>query len=348
MQPIQFFFASTPLNIMLACSIALSLRQGQSKQAVLILIDQTLNESDNPYFLAVKKWRYSPFKNVLILSLKQSKLLNKLTNRRRTLKTLKRLIKQYQPEQIFTGNDRRIEFQYAHHLMQKYAKDSVSTYYEDGLFSYLPRKAKWTEKWITTPVNYLYYGFWRETPESAGHSNKINQIYAAFPDLVCDTLKQKPCVKLPDNLTTEAMLNLATILLQISRDNVPIKQLNTSEIVVILPHESNYKHNANYRDALLKRLPDNAKSVLIKYHPRNTQTDALNLTKIDSIQLLNPLIPFEFYLPYFQQTKIIGDISAALLTSKWLRPDLEVFALEQPQNSQRANLYQKLGIQFLI
>lgn len=347
MKPTQFYFASTPLNILLACSIAKA-NQVPNRQAVLLLIDQTLNETQNLYYQAILKWPDSPFTQVFILSFKQKSLLNKIAYRKQVLQQINTLILQYQPCQLFTGNDRRIEFQYAHSLMLKKKPQAFSTYYEDGLFSYLPRKAKWIENWISRPVNRLVYGNWRELPESAGFSSKINQVYAAFPDLICSKLKQKKVVKLPNNFASKPMQALACQLLNLNQHMSQAIELQDCAMVLILPHESNYQNIDRYKQKIMALLPAKHKPVLIKYHPRNTTTDALNLAQLPQITLLNPLIPFEFYLPYFKQTKIVGDLSAALLTSKWLRPELEVACITPAKDDRRSQLYKQLGIQFLV
>lgn len=347
MQGTHIYLASTPLNIILACSIAVS-KAKKNQAAILLLIDQPAMPLDNVYLKALQDWPQNPFSKVLVLSIKQRKLIDKVTQRKKAFKLLKALIAHYQPTQIYTGNDRRIEFQYAFHVAKNYCPQPIGVYYEDGLFSYLPRQPSALESWLGKTVNRLCYGRWRELPPSAGHSSQVTKVFAAFPELVCDALQSKQLYPLPRNLADPAMMNLAGILLSQQGESVTKTQLTHCQQVFILPHESNYGDINQYKKMLKAQFKPDAANILIKYHPRNRQSDALNLAKEPNIALLNPLIPFEFYLPYLTQAQVIGDISAALLTTRWLNPDLSVQSFAPPQDIKRAELYQELGIEFLV
>ena len=130
MQSCHFYFASTPLHVYLSSAIALTKPEAQH---VLLLIDQRSVEN-NLYYEALKQWETSPFFAVHIFEGYVKGILKKVRSRKHVFQQLDRLISQYQPDCIFTGTDRRIEFQYA---MSKVSKDVKGVYVDEGTFTYI-------------------------------------------------------------------------------------------------------------------------------------------------------------------------------------------------------------------
>lgn len=130
-------------------------------------------------------------------------------------------------------------------------------------------------------------------------------------------------------------------------------QLNTEELLDLdalftLPHESLFEKQPQYRDLIIDivcHYQQNNKKIAVKYHPRNSAPDVLNL-QASGATLLPASVSFEAMLPLLQtHTQILGDISSTLLMAKWLRPELKVTSYQIDQSTSVFNqLFKSIGI----
>jgi len=316
----HLFLASTPFNMLTASMVALSLPKSDKK--ILALIDQPKETSE--FVQSILDWKASPFFHAEISS-NQAKGKEKTKIRNQAFNNIKSLIGTYTPDLIYTGNDRRIEFQYAMHM----SKDNTQgIYIDDGTYSYLGRKTHWLkDKVIDNFIKKLTYGDWWKQPGTIGSSDWISKSILAFPDSAYYLLKEKPIEALPQNLTDPAFSELTNNML----DTFRLNKSDISELksLALLPHDSVFDQSFN---TVLKDLINiDSKALAIKHHPR-TQNKNLFFTK-DTKELPSK-IPMEILLPSLdKQCKIYGDISTALLTSKWLRPELNCCALLKQKDS---------------
>lgn len=324
---IHLFLTSTPFNMLTSAMVAFELPA--EDQAFLGLIDQP--ESERPFVKALRQWPASPFQQTLLLS-QQAKGMGKRQQRRTAFKAIAELIERIQPDKIYTGNDRRIEFQFAiHHSSQAQNsknREVVGVYLDDGTYSYLGRKTHWLkDQVIDNLVKKLSYGFWWQQPKTIGASSWIKQAILAFPASAIKEIKQKACLQLPRNLGKPEFKQLARLCLE----NSPITAESLSDIdaLLLLPHESVAEDQTKQK--LSYWLTGHDDKIAFKHHPRtnlhNLQGDKeVWLIPEEAIQVPAG-IPMEVLLPLFQPNcQIAGDVSTALLTAKWLRPELEVSA----------------------
>jgi hypothetical protein len=122
--------------------------------------------------------------------------------------------------------------------------------------------------------------------------------------------------------------------------------------VVTLPHESVIAANASYGEkvnAFIDNLLLQDKKIAVKYHPRDTEQDALKLADKNNVTLLIAAVPFEAMLPMLKTgSEVLGDFSTTLISSRLLRPDLKVLAIDHKAAVNREEflaLYEKLGIE---
>lgn len=179
----------------------------------------------------------------------------------------------------------------------------------------------------------LAYGFWWRQPPTIGASSWIDHSVLAFPDSALPSLKRKPVEPLPQNLTHPAFTELAeTCLLS---EPEAVKDIRHLDALLLLPHES---INVPSPHRFGQWLTDNGSVIGHKHHPRtpDEQRSKASTQKLWRIPLdstaLPPAIPMEIILPLLPENcRILGTLSTALLTAKWLRPDLDVSVMSMDE-----------------
>jgi hypothetical protein len=340
------YFASTILHLYAASVIA---AERSNEQAHLVFIDQP-EDVEFPLFNIVQQWQQSPFASVQLFHGCFKGLVNKLKQRKHLFAQLENVIRDLRPENIFVGNDRRIEFQFSMHIATSIECQPNGHYMDEGTYTYLGREASSQigDILIDNLAKKLSYGFWWKNPPTIGGSDWIQTIHVAFPEHVHPLLKNKPCQQLnPEGFTSPALLALSSQLMQ--HYGFESQQLTQLDVLFTLPHESLFEKNQGYKQAVLgeiRRLQQEGKQVAAKYHPRNSGPDVLELQK-DGVMLLPAGISFEAMLPHFdQQTEIWGDVSSTLLIARWLRKELTAryMTINNFHENRLTPLFDKIGV----
>lgn len=326
--PAELYLCSTPLHILNSVAIASGRPENDHH---IWLIDQPVVDG-NPYFALLNSWAESPFRSCRITQGQIKGLKQKLANRRQVFAQIAELIKTARPARVYTGNDRRIEFQYAMHQCAQQHCDATGIYMDEGTFTYVGRAAStsFSDRVVDNLLKKLTYGLWWKHPPTIGGSGWINEVYAAFPELVHGLLQQKTLIPLQDCYRTNPAVEqfCALLLEQFGADAGRVRQLDA---VLTLPHESIIERLPGYRDAMLSVLDElcgNGTRVGVKYHPRNSNPDILNAGDRSGTYLIPYRIPFEALLPLLPEGSIIiGDVSSTLINSRWLRPDAAILSL---------------------
>ena len=131
----HLFLASTPFNIVIASMIALELPKEDISD--LWLIDQPHESSE--FIKRVLSWSGSPFKEIRLATF-QAKSLDAKKQRKNILEQLTQQAMSLDVTDLYTGNDRRIEFQW---LMAHLPSTVKGHYIDDGTYSYIGRKTGW-------------------------------------------------------------------------------------------------------------------------------------------------------------------------------------------------------------
>ncbi|WP_396586879.1 polysialyltransferase family glycosyltransferase [Bermanella sp. R86510] len=318
----KLILASTFRHYFLGIGLAL---EDKSSCYHMVFIDQKYDDNRNPLLNAAKTYP-APFKTVSALPTRQGT--NKRTHRKYIFTLIDSLLETLKPTEIISGNDRRIEFQYAMYAAQKkYQLNPIGGFIEDGTGNYIDtskyNKTKTlADKYIDTPLKKLVYGTWFKRPTHLGMSDWVTNIYCTFPDKLVGTKKDKQLFKLSNktylNQETRQLLQPLVENLGIS-DDIHLEGRN----ILFLPHHSLiqdlYGSLSNAHDALLAQTHDN--QTLVKYHPRDLE-DPYNLAA--HCVLLPTAVPAELLLLCGTPKKVIGDLSTALLSARWLFPSSDV------------------------
>ena len=340
------YFASTILHLYAASVIA---AERPDEQAHLIFIDQP-EDVEFPLFDIVQQWRQSPFASVQLFHGRFKGLVNKLKQRKHLFAQLESVIRDLRPENIFVGNDRRIEFQFSMYIATSIGCQPTGHYMDEGTYTYLGRKASSTigDVLIDNLAKKLSYGFWWKNPPTIGGSEWINTVHVAFPDHIHPLLKQKQSTPLrAAGFSSSAIQELSR--LQMDHYGFDHSQLTHLDALFTLPHESLFEKDPGYKErvlAVIEQLTASGKQVAAKYHPRNSSADALGLSKA-GVTLLPASISFEALLPHLPEScEIWGDVSSTLLIAKWLRRELVVnsIILDGTKVTPLSNLFDNIGV----
>ena len=336
----HLFLASTPFNMLTAAIVAFDLPE--QDQAILGLIDQPPQQ--RPFVDALMAWQESPFTSIQLLS-NQAKGKQKRRIRQQAFSNIDQLLQSVSPDQIYTGNDRRIEFQYAMHK----SDSSMGVYLDDGTYSYLGGKNHWLkDRLIDNLVKKLAYGLWWKQPPTIGGSDWIQQAIVAFPDAVTEGLTKKQLSSLPHNLERPEFRQLAK--LATANSGITEAQLQHIDALLLLPHESVVSQQTQKK--LITWLTENNGTTAFKHHPRSQLPEGGDSSTWglpdDAIQVPGGL-PMEMLLPLLgKHCHLAGDVSTALLTAKWLRPELDVTAFCADTTTQSwIELLQRLAIRVI-
>jgi len=322
----HLFLASTPFNVIISSMIALELPEEDS--AELWLIDQP--EIQTPFMRHFSEWSDAPFSRIRIATHQAKRLADK-KKRKASLQSLSEEVANYPFDYIYTGNDRRIEFQW---LMAHHPGTTEGHYIDDGTYSYVGRKTHWlTDKILDNALKKFSYGFWWKQPPTIGASEWISVAHLAFPTLAVPELKRKQCRTLPENLNSPAFASLSDIY---AEDMAGIENLDA---IVILPHESVADVTTEQK---MLSVAQEYHAAAAKPHPRSSGRATNGLPEIAAS------LPSEIMLTRLKpQCCIIGDVSTALLTARWLRPDLNVICIAEKETPV-TRLMRQLNIKVLL
>jgi hypothetical protein len=321
--PNKLILVSTFRHYFLGISIAL---QDKIHNYHILFIDQKYDDKRNLFLQAAKKC-VIPFKSVSSLPT-QKALGSKRHTRLASFSILKNILENLKPVEIFTGNDRRLEFQYAIQYAKKnLSKNTIGSYIDDGTGSYIDVKTihpvKYAaDRYLDTLVKKFAYGNWYKHPKRLGQGPWIERSYLTFPELMVDH-KSLTYVHIPaENYKTTEGTSVIKALVQELGYKLP--GLKPGTTLLVLPHTSlikdMYGSIENFKKQL-SQLLKNEDNILVKYHPRDLD-DPYSLKS--TATLLPTTVPAEVYLASLEISRVIGDISTALMAAKWLNPNCQV------------------------
>lgn len=329
------FFISSPLHLLMAANLA-----GQNPQHGHETVVIAKSPQAGARLGAVARQFPDLFGEVLDLS---------GAGRSAAFQTLKARFARPGPVRVFTGNDRRLEFQYAMHVATASGRPAEGIYLDEGAVTYLGHKSlhRLAHRWLDPAFKKLRHGFWYRRALTTGASAWIQAAYVAFPERVHPLLKVKRLVALdPAPFKTPRFQAVACAMLEGHADYRDL--LRGIRVVLALPHEASYIRCPERYGELHRQLRTRfaAPEIAVKAHPRSTDQALLARMFPGAVQL-DHAIGMEALLPLLADGCIVaGDISSTLLTTRWLRPDLPVVALQMQATAPAAmiGLYAALKI----
>ena len=272
------------------------------------------------------------------VSFEDNNLKSKTSERKRRMRLLHQTLTASVADRIYTGTDRRIEFQYAMHLSTRMNRDVRAVYVDEGMATYLGHKSadRIQHRYIDPLIKKIVYGYWWKNPVTIGSSDWISEIVVAYPSLVHSSLRSKPASSIErKHFQRTEFRELCSLLLQqnYARQTAQsIPQYEKIGAMIVLTHESFYSDPKSHLHSLVEccrtRFKDN--EIAIKAHPRSSMSDAYQTT-YPQLQHIPNQLGTEILVPMLpRDCVIIGDISSTLFTTRWLNPLLRLVAIELP------------------
>jgi hypothetical protein len=256
---------------------------------------------------------------------------NSVKQRKKNSEVLLNFAKESHISQVFVGNDRHVEFQFLAHFLKKEIPSLRSIYLDEGLYSYIGRKASGAiaERIVDQALKRLVYGAWWQTPKTIGASDYIDEVWLAYPEQVCSILQSKVRTQLPLE-GFESTLFQGFIKCWGGLFDLPIN-LHKVDFILTITDEKNFAkfpgYEASIRD-LVRSLIAEGHKVAVKYHPNANQQDLLRLAVIsDQVSILPSGLPFEVLLPLLSSATLIAEFSSTLITSRLLNPKMTVWSV---------------------
>lgn len=331
----SYFFISSPLHFFVATNLALSIEG--NKIAVFI----NKNFATAKQYGDVAKQFPNIFTDVLVINCKDKKA---------SYAQIESAIDKHPADEIFAGNDRRFEFQFAMHTAKKHNPKVKGAYIDDGAVSYLGHKSSGNiaHKYIDPWLKKLAYGPWYKSALTTGCTAWVDTVYLAFPNLAHPLLKEKQLTAIsPENFSKPEFLALNNALLNNSK---ALDEINFGEIKVVLtlPHEASYVNAPEKLESLKARLVTQFQesAIAIKAHPRSENFSLLTKVFPQSTNL-PATIGMEMLLPLLaSDIAIVGEVSSTLLTAKWLKPnaDVRIYQGDNKPDDKLVSLLTELGI----
>jgi len=336
----NIFITFTPYHNILSYSIALK-HQKYDNNFLFIISDFFGANNLSNFFKASKS---IPFRKVSFLpGLYKEK--NRFKRRfiiKNNIKILKSFIDKQHIDNIYVFHDGRPESQFTLYYARKRYKGSIGTYIEDGAGAY-SSKCYLKRKKFTLFVEKIFYGFWWRDISVLGTSSLVDQVISIFPKFIRPELKTKRLIALKKEdflkiSKEEIFRNYINLL------NTKINDMQTIDVLLIVANSEFIKKYPKYFkiiEKILTTIKFNNLRLMLKYHPREDLEDFLPIINKEEVFILPKTLPLE--LLYILNIKlprlIIGDISTALLTARWLLRDTNIVSIAPLLNYSDYNLF---------
>lgn len=342
----NYYFISSPLHLLFSANLAI---QNQGERNIAILISKA--EKQIEFFSSVIQKEGSIFSDLLVL--KQGEKGAKTRQRKENLKTLKDFVLKNTPHRVYTGTDRRVEFQFTMHKARKENPGVTGIYLDEGTATYVGHfhMNSIQHRWVDPLLKKIGYGFWWNNPVIIGESKWIDEVYAAFPEFVHPLLKGKKLHPIEqDNFHTTEFSRFAQTLA--ASFSVNFDRLSETRLLILLSLESFYddpdEHLAKLIEHATQFVP--LEQIAIKAHPRSKSVARFQ-QRYPEIYFVDSKIGLEMLLPHLtSKTAFVGDISSTLFTVKWFNPIATLATVEFSQGSYSKTIekiklfYRQIGV----
>jgi len=342
----NYFFVSSPLHLLFACNLAL-VHADDDNSVVLV------PRSSQPFsaFAEVLENQSAIFDQIISFETGLQK--SQHAERKRRMKVIREALQLRSAERIFTGTDRRVEFQYAMYIATRLNPGVKGIYLDDGMATYLGHKSmnNLAHNYIDPYVKKLIYGRWWDNPVTIGSSHWIDEIHVAYPALIHESLKHKKVVAVDRAVFKHPRFTaLCEKLLQ--HRHIDPTSLGDIDATIVLTHESFYPDPENHLHRLIQAIKTHrpASRIAIKPHPRSEQVQRYRLLFPDML-FLDSQVGMELFLPLLKDDcVIVGDISSVMFTTRWISEKTRVMAVTLPTTTlghlqdNLFHLFDRLGI----
>lgn len=342
--PRRLFLAQTIRHLFLHAGVAA--RLGDENH--LLIVEHFSPGLVEKYTRALENWPDNPFAQVALADMTEPRFAPTLprlrryrakrrwlrAHRRKTRELIDQAIEQGPLAGVFAGYE-SYESQYAMQAAKRRSPACVGAYVEDGTAAYArsfrKHRSPWSER-IKGELRRVRYGLWWEEAEVSGTSRWIDECHLIFPDLALAELRSKRLCQLDATIhRTRSFRGFAEgVAAEFELDT---DRLRGAGFLIAVSRSTLLDYLPGYEETvrrLLRRLLDAGERVAVKYHPREPRPNYLGLTDGGGLHLVTPEIPFELLVLLLDDDRatVLGDVSTALLSARWLRPEMRLIALQ--------------------
>jgi len=322
----NIFLAFTPYHALLAYAVAQSQKQCENILFVIAEFPEAETLSK-----ALNNSSFEVFQNVVCLpgSHKGKNIVEKLFKRKKNALFLKKFISSYCIENVFVGNNSRIEAQAALYYAKCADSNCRGIYMEDGTAAYrseFPAEKKVFTKFFCK----LFFGLWWHDENILGVSPRIDICQVLFPEFVREELKVKKVVaiKKEDFLHIK---NDRAFVEYFNSFHFSINDIQNIDVLLIGMHsdmEKKYPRLKEVMNVILTYIENKKLRFVVKYHPRELLGDFLLQENKKNVLVFPKAIPLELLYAFscVPPKLIIGGHSTALLTARWIFSEAKIIS----------------------
>jgi hypothetical protein len=343
------FLASSPRHVLLAAGAVCS---GEVRgDAHLYVVEHLPRASVERWMDVLLDWESSPFRSVTRLdgdwrpevgdrsglARHLAKRGTKARFRRENGVQLEAELGRLRPEKVWVGCDTYYEAQLSLAVAKGLRPEARGAYLEDGTAAY---ERTFRESGVSRALQLkrardlarrFLYGSWWRGPEVPGTSPWIDEAWLAFPELAVEELRAKELRRLsPEPFRGPELGELAR---SSSRAfGADPGALADASLVVALTRSTVARFVPGYVEgmtAVVEELLARGSRVALKFHPRERDPGFLPVADRAGVDVVPSALPFELLLGLSRSPElaVVGDVSTALLSTRWLLPDARVVAL---------------------
>ncbi len=355
------FFASSPRHVLIAAGVALS--DAVEGDAHLYFIEHIPRADVEEWLEILAGWSESPFRSVTRLggdwraALGDGGTLPRFVAKRLVKSRLRRAnralladdFSKLTPEKVWVGCDTYYESQLALSFAKRHRPGARGAYLEDGTAAYARtfREGRLSRllrlKRVGDLAKRLTYGSWWRGVRVQGTSPWIDEAWLAFPELAIADLAGKELHTLaPEAFSGAAFRGFAERAARAF--GADPEALASTSLILVATRSTVARYVPGYVESmrlLVSELVDSGVRVAVKLHPREPEPDFLSFRGQVGVDIVPGALPFELLLRLVRDPEpfVIGDISSALLSARWLRPDARVIALRSAPEGSPAGRY---------
>lgn len=239
------------------------------------------------------------------------------------------------PDTLVVFNDQRQETQAALYA----CRSNTCIYAEDGTGAYSSITHP-DYSGISLAVRKLSYGYWYDPPAVMGTSKWIDKVRATNPSTVRGELKEYPVDKIPSS-ELRCIGEQSWVQEYLIRLGVSPATLAKSDLVLTPTHSSLANRIDGYAETyrlILEAAVESGLSVLINYHPRDTN-QAFSASNCENVSVLPDGLSFEFIAASVPNATVVGDVSTVLFTTAVLSQS-DVVSIGPALEFENEELYQ--------
>jgi hypothetical protein len=263
-------------------------------------------------------------------------------DRKEKAKKVMRWVTDYGPKKVTTC---RIGTPVGAAIIQAIREDCICEYLEDGALDY--SSAKFSRVRVAKNIlrSTVYPG--REvTRRVRGNNEVVDSVAATFPSAIRRELVNKKTQKVSPKLLKNYGKKILVRVLQEDQASC----LAGRKIIVIAPILKTDRKIKLFRKSIeYAKRKYKANEISIKFHPSQSNNHVVRKIKRQNVYIINSKVPIELVYSTFPVKEVVGGISTALMSARWVDKNISVsvFVQKSHSDSRVINAFQKMGVNII-